>query len=430
MWVRVEDRDGGGRDYTNIRNLRFEPETDVIGDTVPVNELLVSIATDDFIETGFRISLFDDLGTLWASYWVVSVERENRYYMRVKGQSSLVLLDNVTMDPVMYEGISVRDALASISERIPLDVYNLDESFDSRTLTGFCPKQSARERLQWICMVIGAYIKDYFGSSMSILPLETEETVIPIGKTFWKPNVSYEDYVSAVRVTYYSYVERMPSRTEEYVEAGGKVYVEQATTVTLANPETPNLASAFENVIEISDVRLINQRNVDEILSHLSTYYFKRTQVELDAINNAEFMPGQRVIAFADEDLSLVGYISSCSFSFGMQARSSITIKAAEDRECAKVTVTCMWGDVQIRSIPYTLPVGYEYDIEIPYIDITFSGHRYVFRPERDSVSGTVMSGGNTHTVQAKVVLDYNEGDLSIYAVDELSMVDGSAVIK
>jgi hypothetical protein len=60
----------GTTTYTEISDLTFAPETDVTGSSVPVNELWASIRTDDAIEIGERVSLYDDLDQLWCKYWV------------------------------------------------------------------------------------------------------------------------------------------------------------------------------------------------------------------------------------------------------------------------------------------------------------------------------------------------------------------------
>ena len=414
--------------YTSISDLQFNPETDVIGSTVPVNEFWVNIRTDDTIEvgSGSRISLYDDLDNLWARYWITFAERIDKYTVRVHGESILRMAERHKRPARMFNGVLFSSA---ISDTITWtgDVI-IDNEFLNVDVTGFCPEQTARDRLQWLCLTAGAYIKQYFGDKLEILPLsDEEETLIPLNKTFWKPKVTYSDYVTEIVVKYYSYVERTPSRTESYVEADGHVYVETETSISLRNPAAPPMA--LENVVTVDGVKLINSRNADDILAHLSTYYFKRTTVDLDAVNNGEFIPGQRVAFYTDEDTMYSGYISSCSFSFGNQARATMKMAAVDERDSAKVVITCLWGSMQVSQRTFSLPVGYDYTIAIPYVDLSFNAHRYVFRPRVKQVTGTVQSGGNTHTVQVDVALDYYNGDLYVRDVDQVGMTDGVVVI-
>lgn len=345
-----------GTTYTEISNLDFEPESDVTGSSVPINELWVSIKTNDSIALSKRVNLYDDLDNLWASYWIVYAEREDAYTVRVHGQSDLSRLEGITLDPIMYNNTSVTSALSTVLSALS-DAYTIDQSFANQTLTGFCPKQSARVRLQWICMVLGAYLKNYFNEHLEILPIDdVSEIVIPVNKTYWKPTVTYKDYVTAVRVTYYSYTQGLPSRTDEYVEANDVTYIQNSTEVTLTNNDLPE--GVTENVVTLEDVTLVNSENVSEVLSFIAKYKFQRTELDLEAIDNGEYMPAQRVYAFADEDTMYEGYINSCSFTFGLQAKASIHMTPTEVRESALLTILYKWGDKQVAVRLYRFPAS------------------------------------------------------------------------
>ena len=62
-------------DYSTIRNLSFSPQTDVTGNSLPINEFSVDIVTDDDISFGQYAELYDDLDNLWAKYWINYAER-------------------------------------------------------------------------------------------------------------------------------------------------------------------------------------------------------------------------------------------------------------------------------------------------------------------------------------------------------------------
>ena len=409
----------GETTYTEISNMTFAPETDVTGSSVPVNELWVSIRTDDDIEIGERISLFDDLDNLWCRYWVTYAEREDAYTLRVHGQSALMKLDTITMEPVMYANEAVGVVIAQVLA--PLGgAYSLDEAFNAKTISGYCPKQSARVRLQWICMVIGAYIKDAFNDQLEILEMDdTEQAIIPVDKTYWKPKVTYRDYVTAVRATYYSYEEGVPARRDNYVDAGGVTYVETEAQITLSNPSVPE--AAMENVVEVDGVKLINQDNVSSVLSFLAKYYFERTKVDLECINNREYIVGQRVFYFVDPETMHSGYINACSFRFGMQAKAAMTITPTEVRDSATITIIYLWEGVQVGIRVYRLPVGYEYEIENPYLQTQFNHHRYVFRPQHATITGTMTAEGMEIREHVYVALDQSEYTLDVVSVDAVT---------
>jgi len=418
----------GSKTYTKLSNLQFRPETDVTASSVPVNELWVSIKTDDYISVGSRVSLYDDLDTLWAKYWVVYAEREEKGIMRVHGQSALMKLDTVTLDPIMYSGTSVSTALSTVLSVLGGE-YTLDSSFSSATLTGYAPKQSARVRLQWICLCIGAYLKDFFGDRLEILPMDDDEVgIIPMSETYWKPKVTFRDYVTGVRATYYTYTAGTPSRTDEYVEVDGTTYIQTEAQITLTDTTVPAIAT--ENVVEVDGMTLVNYDNVSDILSFLAKYYFKRTEVDLSCIDNGTWYPGQRVLCYTDEETMYSGYINECVFSFGLQAKADIHMTPTETQGSDVLTVLYMWEGIQVGQRMFRLPVGYEYEIDNPHIDMVLGQHRYVFRPTTATITGTMQSGGSTVTQQMEIALDLYENRLHVKAVDGAEVSEGVAVIE
>lgn len=415
-------------EYTSISNLQFEPETDVTGNTVPINELWVSIKTEDTIPLSSRIELYDDIDQLWAKYWVTYAEREDEYTVRVHGESALARLETVTLEPAMYNNTAISTVLTDVLG--PLNgEYELDESFAQKTVSGYCPRQSARVRLQWICLCIGAYLKNYFNDTLEILPVEDEtDVIIPVDKTYWKPTITYKDYVTAVRVTYYSYTAGEPTRTDQYVEVNGVTYIETAQQATLINDDVPY--GANENVVEFDGVTLVNQDNVDEVLSFMATYQFKRTEISMDIIDNGEYIPGQRVFMFTDEDHMSVGYIGACSFTFGLQAKASVRMVPVETAQSATLVITYLWNRMQVGIRVFRFPIGYRFSVQNPYIEVSMNGHRYVFRPTVENATGVMVEEGVNITQPVKLALDQYDGYLHVLSVDEVKKEDNEVVIS
>ena len=430
MYVKIDETK-----YTEISKLQFEPETDITGNTIPVNDMWVSIRTSGYIELGSRVSLYDDLDKLWCKYWVTYAEHEDERTVRVHGVSAVSRLDTVTLDAKMYENQSVSSVLWEILGSLSGE-YEMDESFNSERIDGYCPKQSARVRLQWVCMSIGAYVRHYFGDSIQILPIdETTETVIPLSDTYWKPKVTYNDYVTAVRTKYYQYYQRLPSNTEEYVTIGDKSkgetethYVQESTQVTLTNPDVP--PAAHENVVDMEGMTLTNSRNVDEIVSFMSKYRFNRTEMDLEAVNNGDYIPGMRVYAYMDEDTMVQGYIESCSFSFGLQAKASMHLTPVEVIDSAVLEITYEFGEYTVGVRKFRLPVGYGFSIQNPYVDMTFNRHRYILRPVNATCDGTMVQEGIKVTESMERALELFDGYLTTESVDKLTQTDGDVVIS
>ncbi len=415
----------GETSYTEISNLEFNPEADLTGSTVPINELWVDVHTEDEIAVGTRIRLYDDTDVLWANYWVTYAEVEAFGFRRVHGQSALFKLDQAVLDPIIYDGDTVGTALQAVLGSI--GDYTVSEELASETLSGYCPKQTARVRLQWICMAVGAYIKEFFTDRITILPYSNEvEVFVDSSRVFWKPTVKYKDYVTRIEATYYEYDEGMPSRLDDYVEVDGTTYIQRSDELSVSNPDVPQIA--LENVMSIDKMTLLNINNVDAVLYRQSVYAYKRLTVELDIIDNGDVMPGQPIITYSAEDEIVAGFVRSASFRFGMRARASIELEACEIKEGGWLTINYVWGDLDVGMKRFYLPVGYPFSTDNPYLDLTFQdGHKYVLRPVNESTSGTMVSGGITMTESMEVALEYYEGTLYTRSVDEITVQSDSS---
>ena len=400
--------------YTQIRDLSFDPQADITGAEIVINQFVVTIKTDDVIEIGQDATLYDDNNNVWAKYWITDSDRYDEYSWTIVAKSKVLLLDRKKVSAKMYSSQSASSAIAELMGSIP---YRVDSSVTG-TITGFAPEQSARERLQWICFCLGAYVKTFFNDRIEILDVGEDLTVIPIQKTFWKPKISYDDYVSAIKLKLYSYRQGTPETTDKYVTPDGQTYyIETTQDITIRNPNVPS--SVPENVIEFNDVKLVNSGNASEIASRLSTYYFMRMEVDADVINNAEFKPAERYAVYMNDETLVEGYMKSASFSFGTQARSSIKLAQSRAIDAVKAIIRYLWGEILILQQTYFLPKEYGFTLQTQYLEKYMDNHRYVFYPLVDEATGDTGSTGTTIDIQNLPALDFCERVLMIYNVDE-----------
>lgn len=429
MYIKVYEYQGGFpvllNTYTEIVNPSFDPSADLAGTSIPINEFQVDIHTTDAIAIGGMAELYDDLDNLWAQYWIVYAEHIDRRTLRLRAQSEIGILDRITLSATYYNGASITSVLddtivwSTLGSAIPMS-YSLDSSFANETITGFCPNQTARERLLWVTFTIGAYVKTFFNRGIEILPVDNTEAMIPIGDTYWKPTISYSEWVTAIRGHAYSFTIGTPSTTDTYVEDWiGNIYIVTETTITIQNQDVPEAAP--ENIVDIEGLYLLNDDNISGVLTRLTAWYFNRAEVDFDAINNGAYIPGDKVLVHTDEESMVSGYIDKASFAFGLQAKAKMHLTGVEDVEAAKLTILCKYDGKQIGKKIYTFPVGYAYSVDMPYIDMTMNGHRYIFRPTTATVTGTMASGGTTVTVDYAVALDLHEGILHVISVDEIT---------
>ena len=424
MYVRINDVD-----YTGVKDLAFAPEVDLTGNSLPANEFTCQLLDAVGIAIGQFAYLYDDRGTLWAKYWIVYAERVADRFVEIKAQSLIARLDRRKMVYGLYQSEPVSDVLADIFSSLPSGTWEADSSISSETISGYVPEQTARERLLWVCFVLGAYVKDFFGDKISIIAIGATQSIIPLEDTYWRPAAKYMEWVTKINVRAYIYTQGQPDVTDSWITDGTPqgYYIETTQDFTLTNSEAPE--GVPDNEVNIDDVKLINTSNVSDVLARLALYYFHRAQVDLGCVDNAESMPGQKVYGYLESNKMIQGYIEKATFSFGKQARGDLIIVGVGgdiDVDSARLTILYKYGSMTINKVNYTFPKGHEYRITIPYIDMTLNGHRYVFRPTNEVITGTLLQ--NTTVTEVMIVaVDFYQADLHIKAADE---VIGGEVLK
>ena len=117
--------------YTEIKSLSFDPQIDVTGGELAINNYTADIITDDNITVGVNAELYDNRNNLWANYRLTFAERIDKDTVRIKAESLLVLLGRTMMPAIMYNNTSVADIMSSIFSEYP-SIYTLDSSFASK----------------------------------------------------------------------------------------------------------------------------------------------------------------------------------------------------------------------------------------------------------------------------------------------------------
>ena len=432
----------GSTTYTTLKNLSFSPQVDIIGESIPINEFTVQIKTTTEITVGQWASLYDDLDNLWAKYWIMYADRVDAQFVEIKAQSIIALLDRVTMDATIYDSYTLASTVitacftaAGVSTGFTIDSSltgtTLVELLTAASVIGYLPEQTARERLQWVCFVIGAYVKQHGSQNIEIKGLdETTLTYIPKNKTFWKPSIEYKDYVTKITVTGYDFTERTPQQGEEYVTVNDTNYVVTNQKYTLTNSEAPE--TALPNEINIDGCYLINDDNADTILSRLALIYFARKDISADVINNNEYKPPMKVAVQLDDSKGAVGYIESADFRFGMQARSTLHIVASETRNLVELIVNYTFNGETIKTVHYAFPSGYSYSILNPIIGRSTGDHRYVYRPLTEYCTGTMGNTTTTKTVACEMALHWYKKEklLRILSVSDVEYDSTNKVVE
>lgn len=428
-------------DFEEISNLSFSPEADLINNSLPIPEFECSVYTNVNIQYGQWADLLDENNNLYAHYWIRFAERigkdedNDTYVVRLIAQSPLAFLERVTMPAEMVDDdarvliMDILDYLGAMGHDGDIISSNdIDDAVGDVHITGFCPEQSARERLQWILTAAGGYALSAFNDVICVnqVPLgkTSSATLIPLDKTFWKPSISYRDYVSKIKVTGYSYTKRTPTNVDEYVTDGTDYWIQQKQVISLTNPDLPS--GAPNNEVVVDGLTIFTPARASIVASVLANYYFNRAEIDADVINNAEYEPGMEVMVYTDEDTIYGGYISSCDFKYGIQTRSRIHLIGTYGVETAVLTVRYKWNSDTIKTRKYVLPKGITYSITAEYIDQTIDNIRYVFRPTTETITGT-LSSNTSEDISVEVALQFYKSNS---VIDETALSQGNMLLS
>lgn len=418
-----------GLTYNRIKNLTFAPEADPISREVVINGFTADIITEDVIDPGVNVFLYDDLNNIWAKYKLIDSVRKNEETLSIVAESVLKRLDRRTMNAVMYEEKPLNQILSAIFTGIPSSDWTTTTAINDKYVTGYFPKQSARERLQWVCFCFGLFVRSFFYDRVVIKSIDSTTTPVPIEKVYWRPTLNYKDPVTKVTATIYSYVEGEPQNTDKWVQVGNKYYIQTSQEMSLTNPDYPS--NENDNVVSVNDVTIVNADNWQDILSRLANYCFNRVEVDAEVINNRDYVPGDKIALPINEEDVATGYIESTDFTFGLQAKSRIRLAQINMAKAGKLKIVYMYVNKKLGSQTYMLPRGTNYSLENPYLDITNGSgkesKRYIYFPLQQYATGTISAASVTDEEDYDRALCHTgKGILIIWSVDSATLTTSS----
>lgn len=422
----------GSTEYSesDIRSISLSHKVNPITTELPINQLQLVMEISAATPVGTWLTLTVD-NTVWCKYWVLSCNRASANTYKVVAQSAILLLDRITVPAKMYSSMTVEDALA---EFMPASIaYSISADVKDLTISGYCPEQSARNRIQQICFAVGAMVKSFFSSNpIDIVSLDADAEYIPMNKVYSSPRIEYEDVVTAIEVTAYSYTLGTPSTTDEYVQIGNDYYIVSKQVVTVNNSDAT--ANDPTNVIKVNACTLINTSNASAIATRIATYYFNRIKWTGKIIHDGQYIAGNKfsVNTYADNEI-ISGYATNMNFSFGVGQSADVTLEQAEAVEAGNLVITYKYQTTVIDTQQYVLPVGYVYNISNPALWFTDSSTRGVYSPINEYTTGTIDSGANTAEASyfQSIIQNLNNRRAFIYNVDEAEQKsDGKVVFK
>ena len=394
--------------YTRIARVDFSPEVDIKLNSLPVDTFTADIITPDTLERGWLISLKNDVDTLFAKFKITKVQRINKDTLRVEAVSPLWLMDwwtvgaeriQTTAGAAVYDlfnGLPKSGYLSIIPYTLPTDLANIN-------INGFAPEQTARERLLWLCLAMGAWVQQSFCNGLVFHALPnfsnhdlTQGTLIPYKRTYWKPSTQLGDPVYVVWVELVGNISTDETTgTQSGTDENGTTYYWNLITHGYTNPDE-NAPGGSE--VKISGVSLLNNEYQQPTFSLIGALYQNRMEVSAEVIDNGDIQPGDVVRVYTDEDLIYCGVVQQCTFTFGQQAKARLTVNAYPDElpiQIVRVSFTS--GDVPLGQETEVYPEGDTWEVDAPTID--------GYTPTTPSITGS--TGGNYSIDYTKIPLKY-----------------------
>lgn len=420
-----------------IKTLSFFTEYDPTLATVPICEIEAEVIegaadTDQFDRS--YVDLFDDrnvvesLQQIAGYYIVVKAARKGKGVIYIKAKSALCLLDNVVLDDVYYDSNQSVDTIVKrLFDAATEESYDPEEDEyyheyppyrislnSSRPVTGYFPKQTARERLQYLMQDYGLYARQ-FGTFYAQYGLFFTECIdnnlnydnytgpfIRFEKIYNRPTVRKVQPAGIYTYTIHSLYQSGKIEGEDWESRqigwtdgldSHPIYVSFKKTVhSETNPNGQN------GMPEIS----VNNNTIlrsNDTADRMKRAYFRGYEVELDALidDGTYLFPGSKVRFYVDGTTVCSGVIKSARLTFGTLIRARLVISSdLVPVSMNHLTIKYVYrnGNQQraLGQRNYYLPTGSGYSYVNPIFDLGIVGRVERFTPVSSTISGTLSA--------------------------------------
>lgn len=362
----------GGTTYSNIKRVSFAPEYDPTLATLPVCQFEAEIVTDtapgDLI--GQTVALYEDSGNarntkLADLYDVYEAEQIGRGVVRILAKSLLAWLEKRKLATHTYSGTySALQFLRDLFTETPLEgpvwtggsnppimlwEYRLDEEL---YINGYCPEQTARERLLWFCQAFGMKVVQWSinsGFGLYVCPA-VEEYYGFNGKCFnddqvyTKPKIKPRDVPSSIVIYGYSGFTRVRHTEDGWdsvvtgysyeLAEDGIIAVEErlyyAESVNRYN--NPNGGNGTEMTYSGNYMTWPAQAaSTGDAAQAITAAAFMPYEVEAEIkqipyTDNSYFFPGQSIVVCLEPGVWYRCVVKSCNYTFGKFQRTKCVL--------------------------------------------------------------------------------------------------------
>ena len=322
-------------DSSVIESLSVTQNADIMADIVPIDTAICRIRSEtplvaEYMDvddnTGITGRPLSPLVAPIGHYVVKQINNLGNNLYEIQGYSLVYRLDTPKVPAKYYNGVSLSVALKDVEKNANGSfgvTYNVDTALSGKTITGYCPEQTARERLQQFCWAVGGYVSCACSALINILAIpSTVQGTVPKSKIYAFPAVANEDEAARVNLTVHTYTAGT-SGDDIVIDADGNKYVHTTSTLTMANTA---LTGVSNREISVDNATLVNSSNAQATLLRMASVYFN-SGTWYGTTTPQGYIPGQMVQAEDRDGQMRQGYISALTYSFGKGAATTMELK-------------------------------------------------------------------------------------------------------
>lgn len=364
----------GGTLYTDIKSISCTPEYDPTCATLPICEFEAEFKTtapaSSFLDgsasivtdfNGNNVKDSSDMPIV-GGYNIEEVKQISADLVYIRARSWLSWLDKRVLAGEKFTSVNVQTFLYRLFRDTPVNdgapVWIDDETdppiriyynYRSRNVNGYCPEQTARERLQWLCQAWMMRATQWDNTSDAFMYIE--------------PTVDHPDAVHLYRRILPKYTYSKP--TVRHANPVGSVVINACSDFTWTVHEEDGWSSVVTgydyeltedgvipieiklyfreyahqtdstitgDAVSVKGNTLLLESNTD-VLNAMPSTFLRGYEVELECLQLYAygsswqcFFPGTLVEFYTDPQTMYKGVVKSASFTFGILAKAKLVI--------------------------------------------------------------------------------------------------------
>lgn len=376
-----------GSRYMDVKSVSFAPETDPTCASLPICEFEADVKTSTPASQfmGLTAGLFINSGSstptdnrrIADQYNVVEANQLSSDLIHIRARSWLDWLDSRTLAAELFTSVYPVAFLRRLFTDVPIndgapywvdsDPPPIEYAPTESAFTGYCPEQTARERLQWFCQAKMLTVEQWGPNSrygLYVRPAVDRvdsgmyARLIPVEHTYANATVRQIDPVGTLTITaYYNFTttfhdeagwDSVVTGYEYELAENGVIAIEQrlyfrVDNYTFTNPDVDGTVSVNGNTLMDSAEAYIR--------TAMSKAYFRLTEADVEVlqINSLDdttsgddryYWPGEKVRFYVNPQTVYIGVIKSAEFTFGQLAKARLVISTdAEPEDMSHVAV-------------------------------------------------------------------------------------------